>query len=148
MVVGNDVEIGANTTVDRARFGRTVIGRGVKIDNLCQIAHNVILGEHTALAAQTGIAGSSIVGRWVMMGGQAGVVGHVNVGDQVVVSAQAAVTKDVPAKVKLTGFPGVPHGEFAVNHANVARLPELKKRVAELERRLAALEKSTGCAAG
>lgn len=142
VVVGDDVEIGANTTVDRARFGRTVIGRGVKIDNLCQVAHNVILGDHTALAAQVGIAGSTIVGQRVQMAGQAGVAGHLTIGDGAIVGGRAAVTKDVSAGLYVTGYPAAPHKESALQHAHLARLPELKKRVAEMERRLAALEKA------
>lgn len=142
VVVGDDVEIGANTTVDRARFGRTVIGRGVKIDNLVQVAHNVIIGDHTAIAAQVGIAGSTIIGQRVQLAGQAGVTGHVIVGDGAIVGGGAAVTKDVPPGIYVTGYPAAPHKEAALTHAHVARLPELKKRVAVLEKRLAALEQA------
>ena len=142
VVVGDDVEIGANVTVDRARFGRTVIGRGVKIDNLCQIAHNVIIGEHTALAALTGIAGSTIIGRRCQLAGQSGVSGHVRIGDDVVVGAQSAVLRDTPSGSQVFGTPARPQKEAATSFAHMARLPELKKRVAELEKRLAALEQA------
>jgi UDP-3-O-[3-hydroxymyristoyl] glucosamine N-acyltransferase len=139
--IGDDVEIGANTTIDRARFGRTVIGNGVKLDNLVQIAHNVRVGEHTAMAAQTGISGSTIVGRRVQMGGQVGVAGHLSVGDGAVVLAQSGVTKDVPAGARLMGFPAAPQDKAAKLHAHVARLPELKARVAWMESRLSEIEK-------
>jgi len=144
VVVGDDVEIGANVTIDRARFGRTVVGRGVKIDNLVQVAHNVVIGDHSALAAQTGIAGSAILGARVQCAGQSGVVGHITVGEGTVIGAKTAVTKDTPPGQYVVGFPAVPQKEFAASHAHVARLPELKKRVAELEKRLAELERRSG----
>ena len=140
VVVGDDVEIGANVTIDRARFGKTVIGRGVKIDNLVQIAHNVIIGDHTAIAAQAGIAGSTMIGSRVQLAGQSGIAGHISVGDGAIVGAQGGVTKDVDPGAYVTGYPAAPHKEAALTHAHVARLPELKKRVAALEKRLAALE--------
>ena len=140
VVVGDDVEIGANVTVDRARFGRTRIGNGVKIDNLVQIAHNVILGDHAILAAQVGIAGSSHVGSRVMMGGQAGVAGHLSIGEGAIVGGQAGVTKDVPPGTFVTGYPAAPHEKAARAHAGLMRLPQLKERLAELETRLRKLE--------
>jgi UDP-3-O-[3-hydroxymyristoyl] glucosamine N-acyltransferase len=140
VVIGDDVEIGANTTVDRARFGRTVIGRGTKIDNLVQIAHNVQVGEHVAMAAQVGISGSARVGRGVQLAGQVGVAGHLAIGDGAVVLAQSGVSKDVPAGAVMFDSPAMPQGKAARLHAHVARLPELKERVAELERRIRALE--------
>jgi UDP-3-O-[3-hydroxymyristoyl] glucosamine N-acyltransferase len=138
--IGNDVEIGANTTVDRARFGKTVIADGVKIDNLVQIAHNVRIGRHTAIAAQTGISGSSTVGEDVRMGGQTGVSGHLHVGDHAVVGGQAGVTKDVPSATFVSGYPAMEHGKARRAHAHVMRLPAMKARLAEMEKRLAALE--------
>lgn len=143
VVIGDDVELGANVTVDRARFGRTIIGRGVKVDNLCQLAHNVIIGDHTAMAAQTGIAGSTIVGQRCQFAGQTGVAGHVRVGDDVVVGAQSAVIRDTQSGARVFGTPARPQKEAAISFANVARLPELKQRVAELEKRLAALERAS-----
>lgn len=139
--IGDDVEIGANATIDRARFGKTVIGNGVKIDNLVQIAHNCRIGDNTALAAQVGIAGSATVGANVQLGGQAGVVGHLTVGDFSVVGGQAGVTKDVPPRTFVSGYPAMPHEKAKEIHAHVMRLPALKERVAEMERRLARLEK-------
>jgi UDP-3-O-[3-hydroxymyristoyl] glucosamine N-acyltransferase len=138
--IGDDVEIGANVTIDRARFGKTVIGNGVKIDNLVQVAHNVRVGDHTAMAALVGIAGSSIVGHHVQVGGQAGIGGHLTVGDHAVVGAQAGVTKDVPPKTYVSGYPAMPHDKAATAHAHMMRLPQLKEKVAEMEKRLAALE--------
>jgi len=138
--IGDDVEIGANVTIDRARFGKTIIGNGVKIDNLVQIAHNVHIGEHAVIVAQVGIAGSSSIGKHAILAGQSGVVGHVSVGDGTVVGAQSAVLKDAPPKSYLVGFPAIPQKQFAVNQANVNRIPILKKRIADLEARIQSLE--------
>lgn len=140
--IGDDVEIGANTTIDRARFGKTVIANGVKIDNLVQIAHNVRIDEHSAIAGQAGFAGSATIGRRVQIGGQAGIAGHISVGDDCVVSAQAGVTKDVPAGTFAFGFPAMPADKAKRLHAHMMRLPALKDKIAGLEQRIAALEKS------
>ncbi|MDA0991362.1 MAG: UDP-3-O-(3-hydroxymyristoyl)glucosamine N-acyltransferase [Verrucomicrobia bacterium] len=142
VVVGNDVEIGANVTIDRARFGKTVIGHDVKLDNLVQIAHNVTLGDHTALAAQVGIAGSTHIGQYVQIGGQAGVTGHVTVGDKVGIGGGAGVTKDIPSESFVSGFPAIPHMQSTRLQAHVAQLPKLKQLVKDLERRLQALEQT------
>lgn len=139
-VLGDDVEIGANTTIDRARFGETRIGNGVKIDNLVQVAHNVTIGDDTAIAAQVGIAGSTRIGARVQLGGQAGVAGHISVGDDSAAGGQAGVTKDVPPATFVSGYPAMPHNEARKLHASVARLPELRKKVADMEERLKALE--------
>ncbi len=141
VVIGDDVEIGANTTIDRARFGTTRIGNGVKIDNLVQIGHNVVLGDHVVIVAQVGVAGSSEIGPRAILAGQVGVAGHVTVGAGAVVGAQSGVPNDIPPGVFVVGSPPVPRMEFARNLANVSRLPQLKARVAELEKRLAELEK-------
>ena len=131
--IGDDVEIGANVTVDRARFGTTRIGHGVKIDNLVQIAHNVLIEDHVVLVAQVGIAGSVIIRRHAVIGGQAGVIGHVEVGEGAFVGGQGGVTKYVPPGAVVSGYPARPHAEATRLHAGLARLPQLKKRVAELE---------------
>ncbi|MEI6148143.1 MAG: UDP-3-O-(3-hydroxymyristoyl)glucosamine N-acyltransferase [bacterium] len=143
VVLGDDVEIGANTTVDRARFGETRIGNGVKIDNLVQVAHNVTIGEDAAIAAQVGISGSSHIGARVQMGGQAGVAGHLYVGNDSVVGGQAGVLKDVPPAIFVSGYPAMPHDAARKAHAHMMRIPELKKKVAGIEQRLEALEGKT-----
>lgn len=134
--IGDDVEIGANVTVDRARFGRTVIERGVKIDNLVQVAHNVRIGADTAIAAQVGIAGSTHVGAHTQIGGQAGVGGHLRVGAGAVIGGQAGVTKDVAPRTFVSGYPAMPHAKARRLHALTMRLPELRRRLGELEERL------------
>lgn len=139
--IGDDVEIGANVTIDRARFGKTRIGNGVKIDNLVQIAHNVTIGDHAVIVAQTGIAGSSSLGSRVIMAGQSGATGHLKIGDGVVVGAKSAVTKDIAAGEYVIGFPAVPAATFKKNQAGIALLPKLKKRVAALEKRMSLLDK-------
>lgn len=141
--IGDDVEIGANVTVDRARFGKTVIAAGAKLDNLVQVAHNVHVGENAAIAAQVGIAGSTAVGDNVRMGGQSGATGHVEIGDNATVAARGAVTKDVPAGVLVSGYPAMPHDKARKLQAALARLPELRKRVADLEERLRRIEGDT-----
>jgi len=140
--VGDDVEMGANTTVDRARFGVTRIGTGVKIDNLVQIAHNVTVGDHSALAAQVGISGSSHVGAQAQLAGQAGVAGHLHIGDGAVVGAQAGVTKDVPARTYVSGYFAKPHALNLKLLALIDRLPEWRDRLAALEKELQALKEA------
>ncbi len=141
VVLGDDVEIGANTTVDRARFGETRIGNGVKIDNLVQIAHNVTIGDDSALAAQVGISGSSRIGKRVQLAGQVGIAGHLHIGDDSVVGGQAGVLKDVPPATFVSGYPAMPHDEACKAHAHMMRIPELKKKVAVIEQRVGALER-------
>ena len=141
--IGDDVEIGANVTIDRARFGKTIIEDGVKIDNLVQVAHNVRIGAHTALAAQVGIAGSTTVGSHVQMGGQAGVAGHVSIGDRTGIAGGAGVTKDIPSDTFVSGFPAIPHAKATKLQAHVSRLPVLKKTIATLEARIRELEEKS-----
>jgi len=138
--IGDDVEIGAGVTVDRARFGVTRIGDGVKIDNLVQVAHNVVIGDHAVIVAQAGIAGSSEIGSKAILAGQAGISGHMRVGEGAIVGAQGGVTKDVPPGVFVSGYPAMPHRQATKLQAHVGKLPELKKRVDELEKRLQQLE--------
>ena len=142
VVIGDDVEIGANVTIDRARFGKTRIGNGVKIDNLVQVAHNVIIGDHSVFVAQVGIAGSTIIGKRVIMAGKSGVVGHMTVGDDAVIGTCTGVTKDVPPGAYMLGFPAKLRKEAAREYAALARLPELFHKVTDLQKRLESLEAS------
>ena len=139
VIIGNDVELGANTTVDRGALGPTVIGDGAKIDNLVQIAHNVKIGEHTVIAAQTGIAGSSRLGKYNVLGGQVGVVDHITLGNQVSVGARSSMFQDAPDGTKWFGYPAQPGMQGKRQYAAMQRLPELLKRIAELERQLASV---------
>jgi UDP-3-O-[3-hydroxymyristoyl] glucosamine N-acyltransferase len=133
--IDDDVEIGANTTVDRARFGRTWIQRGVKIDNLVQIAHNVVIGKNSVIAAQTGISGSTRVGERVMMGGQVGITGHIEIGDETAIGAQSGISKSTLGGVWF-GSPAVPLAEAKQQIAWVRRLGKLVERVKEIEKKL------------
>jgi UDP-3-O-[3-hydroxymyristoyl] glucosamine N-acyltransferase len=140
VVIDDDVEIGAGTTIDRPAVGETRIAAGTKIDNLVQVAHGVKIGRDALLAAQAGIAGSSTLGDRVIMAGQSGVTGHVNLGAGAIVSAKTAVTKDVAAGEQVAGIPGVPIDEWREATVLVRKLPELRAAVSALEARLAALE--------
>jgi UDP-3-O-[3-hydroxymyristoyl] glucosamine N-acyltransferase len=137
------VEIGANVTIDRARFNKTVVGRGTKIDNLVQIAHNVVVGEHCLIVAQAGISGSTVIGNGVTIAGQAGLTGHISVGDGAIIAAQAGVTKPVRAGTLVSGYPAQDHDTAKRINAYVQGLPKmheelkrLKARIEELERKL------------
>lgn len=136
VVIEDDVEIGANVTIDRARFDKTIIGRGTKIDNLVQIAHNVVIGEDSIVVAQTGISGSTVVGKNVTVAGQAGLVGHIKIGDNAVIAAQAGVTKSVLPNTCVSGYPAKPHHIAKRINAYVQKLPDLFKKVAEIEKRI------------
>jgi UDP-3-O-[3-hydroxymyristoyl] glucosamine N-acyltransferase len=133
--IDDDVEIGANTTIDRARFGRTWIQEGVKIDNLVQVAHNVVIGKHSIVAAQTGISGSTRVGEHVQMGGQVGIVGHVTIADRTLIGAQSGVSKDIGGGVWF-GYPAIPMPDAKRQIAWVRRLGKLFARVKEIEKKL------------
>ena len=133
--IGNDVEIGANTTIDCGAIGDTIIENGVRIDNLCMIAHNVHVGEHTAMAAMTGIAGSTTIGKRCMFAGMAGTVGHINICDDVIVAAKSYLSKDVTEPGTYgASFPGIPGKEWARQLARFRRLGTLYDRVKKLEK--------------
>lgn len=134
VVIEDDVEIGSNTTIDRATMGSTFIRKGVKLDNLIQIAHNVDIGENTVIAAQCGISGSTKIGKFVMMGGQAGASGHLTVADGVKIAARSGLTKSIQkANLVVTGYPAGEHGATLRSQIQVKNLPLLEKRVKELE---------------
>ncbi len=141
VIIEDDVEIGANCTVDRSTLGSTVIKQGSKLDNLVQVAHNVTIGEHTVMAAQSGIAGSTTVGRHVTIGGQVGVTGHIKVGDNAVLAAQSGITKNVEDGAVLFGTPAVPLSLRKRIDVSLRKLPELVKLVHELEKEIAELKK-------
>ena len=140
VILEDDVEIGANVTIDRATLGTTRLKRGTKIDNLVQIAHNVTVGEDTVVAGLTGISGSTKIGDRVTLAGQVGIVDHVTIGDDVTVGAQAGVTKDIPSGMVFLGSPAVPHQEFKRGVAAVNQFPRLLKKLHAIEARLSALE--------
>lgn len=132
VVVEDNVEIGANCTVDRAASGSTIIHSGTKIDNLVHIAHNVVIGHDCLLIAQVGISGSVTVGNNAIFAGQSGVAGHLSIGDRTVVAAKAGVTKSLPGGLHVSGFPAKPHNEEKKIMVSLAKLPELIKRTAQL----------------
>jgi UDP-3-O-[3-hydroxymyristoyl] glucosamine N-acyltransferase len=141
--VGDDVEIGACCTIDRARFGVTRLEAGVKLDNLVHVAHNCSIGAGTMIAAQTGLSGSTSVGRGVLMGGQAATRGHMHVGDGARIGGQSGLIGDVEPGAELWGTPALPKREVLKQTAELRRLGELRRRVEDLERRLAELGHDT-----
>lgn len=134
VILDDDVEIGANTTVDRGRFARTWVGEGTKIDNLVQVAHNVVIGKHCLICAMTGISGSTKVGNNVILAGQVGTVGHVEIGDGVTVGAQSGVNKSLPPNNIYMGSPAVPAREWKEQVAQIHFLHKLRERITRLER--------------
>jgi len=144
VLIEDDVEIGANTTIDRGTFGETIVRRGTKIDNLVQIGHNVEIGEHSLLVAQVGVSGSSRLGRGVVLAGQVGVVDHVSLGDGVVAGAQAGIAGSLEAGARVLGSPARPIGQARRIIVAEARLPELLQRVRALEQRLERLAAQLG----
>jgi UDP-3-O-[3-hydroxymyristoyl] glucosamine N-acyltransferase len=137
VVVENQVEIGANTTIDRATIGSTRICAGAKLDNLLQIAHNVEIGNNTVIAAQTGISGSTKIGKQVMIGGQAGIVGHIQIADGTKINAQSGVSKSIKTpNTAVTGSPAYDYTSTLRSQAVARNLPQLEKRIVELEKRI------------
>jgi len=137
--IEDDVEIGANATIDRGTLGETVIRRGVKIDNLVHVAPNVEIGEDSAMAAQVGISGSTVIGKRVLMGGQSGLVDHLTVGDDAMLVVQAGAIGNIPERAMVSGFPARPHKEFLKGVAELRTLSDLRRRVRELEAQVRAL---------
>ncbi|HEY0432271.1 MAG TPA: UDP-3-O-(3-hydroxymyristoyl)glucosamine N-acyltransferase [Chitinophagaceae bacterium] len=140
VVIEDGVEIGANTTIDRATIGSTFIRKGVKLDNLIQIAHNVDIGQDSVIAAQTGISGSTKLGKNVMVGGQVGIVGHVQIGDAARINAQSGVSKSIEPGKAVTGSPAFEYTAALRSQALMRKLPELERRIKELETMIAALK--------
>ncbi|MDF2553903.1 MAG: lpxD [Chryseobacterium sp.] len=133
VIIEDDVEIGSNCSIDRATIGSTVIGKGTKIDNLIQIAHNVKIGQNNVIASQTGIAGSTIVGDWNQIGGQVGIVGHIKIGSQVKIQAQSGVNSHVNDKETVYGSPAISYNDYLRSYVHFRNLPELVKRINNLE---------------
>jgi UDP-3-O-[3-hydroxymyristoyl] glucosamine N-acyltransferase len=146
VIIEDDVELGANVTVDRATLGHTIIKQGTKVDNLVQIAHNVIIGEHSILVAQVGIAGSTTIGRHVMIGGQAGLADHIQIGDQVMIASRAGVNRSLESNQIVSGAPVMPHETWLKAQAVIPRLPELRHSVRAMEERLKKLEETVPAA--
>ncbi|MDO9516186.1 MAG: UDP-3-O-(3-hydroxymyristoyl)glucosamine N-acyltransferase, partial [Syntrophales bacterium] len=138
--IDDDVEVGANTTIDRGTLGKTWIQKGVKIDNLVQIAHNVVIGQNSIIVAQAGIAGSTKLGESVILGGQVGVAGHITIGDNVMVGGQSGVHEDVSPNQIVSGTPLMPHLSWLRAQACRPYLPEMRKAVNSLLKRVAKLE--------
>jgi len=141
VIVEDDVEIGANCTIDRATLGATIIREGVKLDNLIQVAHNVEIGENTVVAAQAGISGSTKIGKNVMVGGQVGFVGHIEIGDNTTIGAQSGVSKSLPSNSVYFGYPARPIMQAKREEAALRKLPELLKKIANLEAKLDEIQK-------
>jgi len=141
VVIEDDVEIGANTCVDRATMGTTVIHKGVKLDNLIQIAHNDKVGSHTVIAAQAGIAGSTQVGEWCMIGGQVGLAGHIKIGDQVGMAAQSGIASSIPSHTNVMGAPAFDAKKYFKSSVVFKKLPEMYTTLNNLEKEISELKK-------
>ena len=145
VTIEDNVEIGANTCVDRSTMGSTVVRKGVKLDNLVQIAHNVVVGENTVMSSQAGIAGSTKIGKWCMLGGQVGVAGHVNIADYTTCAAKAGVAGPVIKEhATLLGIPAIDARKFARCNAVFRNLPEMSADVQALKREIAELKELLG----
>jgi len=138
--IDDDVEIGANTTIDRAALGKTWIKKGTKIDNLVQVGHNVVVGENTAIVAQVGISGSTEIGNGVRLAGQVGIVGHVRIGDHAAVGAQSGIAKSVKDQEMVSGSPAIGHKEWLRLQGVLPKLPDMMKKLRHLEKRIQNLE--------
>lgn len=141
VILEDNVEVGSNSTIDRATMGSTIIRKGVKIDNLCQIAHNVEIGKNTAMAAQVGIAGSAKIGENVMIGGQAGISGHLNIADGTRIVAQSGIPSSVKKAATLMGSPGIPLEDYKKSYFGFRKLPFILTKLNELDKKLKELTK-------
>lgn len=141
VILEDDVEIGANTCIDRATMGATIIHKGVKLDNLVQVAHNVEIGSNTVMASQVGIAGSAKIGEWCMFGGQVGIAGHIKVGDRVTVGAQSGISGNTKSGVSLMGYPAIEPKQFARSAAIYKKLPDMYVELGKLQKELEELKK-------
>jgi len=135
VILEDHVDVGAGTTIDRATLGSTVLRRGVKLDNQIQIAHNVEIGEHTAIAAQTGVAGSTKIGKYCQIGGQVGIVGHVTIGDRVKIQAQSGITRNVKDDEIIQGSPALNYGDYNKSYVHFKNLPKIVNRLDEIEKK-------------
>ena len=140
VIIEDDVEVGANTAIDRATLGETIIKKGTKIDNLVQIAHNVEIGPHSILAGQVGIAGSTKIGKNVIMGGQVGVGDHIKIEDRVIIAAKSGVTKDIPADSIVAGYPHMDIKDWRKSRALLPQLYDLSKEIKRLKKKIEELE--------
>lgn len=140
VVIGSDVEIGSNSSIDRAALGSTIVGSGTKIDNLVHIAHNVTFGEHCLIMGQCGFAGSTVFGDYCVIASQSGVGGHLKIGQQVTVGGKSGVTRDVPDKETVLGYPAVPHMQAKRQWVGIQRLPDIQNQVRELKKQVAVLQ--------
>ena len=140
VVIEDDVEVGANTCLDRAALGETLIGRGTKLDNLVQIAHNVKIGEDSIIVSQVGIAGSTKIGKHCTLGGQVGVAGHLKVGDNTMVGGQSGITGNLEGGAVFSGTPAIPHRDWLRASTSFAKLPEMRKEIGRLKRQIEELQ--------
>lgn len=142
VIIEDNVDVGANSTIDRATMGATIIRKGAKIDNLCQIAHNVEIGENSAMAAQVGIAGSAKIGKRVLIGGQAGISGHISIADGTMIVAQSGIPNSVKKPETLMGAPGIPIEDFKKSYFGFRKLPFILNKIQELEEKIKKLTKA------
>ena len=140
VVIEDDVEIGANSTIDRAALGVTLIRRGAKIDNLVQRAHNCVIGPHCVIVSQVGVSGSTKLGKYVTLGGQVGVAGHLEIGDRVMVGAKSGIHNDIPAGEVYSGYPAMPHKQWLKAAMITPKIPEMRRSIMALEKRFKELE--------
>lgn len=142
VIIEDNVDVGANSTIDRATMGATIIRKGAKIDNLCQVAHNVELGENSAMAAQVGIAGSAKIGSRVLIGGQAGISGHISIADGTMIVAQSGIPNSVKKADTLMGSPGIPIDDFKKSYVGFRKLPFILNKIQELDQKIKELTKA------